>query len=518
MFRFVVVLSVLFLQDGLTASLGEDSNQRPNIIVIMADDLGYGDVGCYGGTAVPTPSIDRLAAEGMRFTSGYCSASTCTPTRYSFLTGTYAFRVPGTGVAPPNAAALIPAGTTTIASQLNEAGYATAVIGKWHLGLGEKGKGPDWNGTIKPGPLELGFDHCLLLPTTNDRVPQVYVADHHVENLDPEDPLWVGNKKPFPEYQSGVELRDSLRFDSMHGHRDTVYNGIGRIGFYTGGTAARFLDEDLADRWVEHSKAWLTQHKNEPFFLFFSSHDIHAPRVTHPRFENAGTTGPRGDMIAELDWCVGQLIDHVEELGLTKQTLFVFCSDNGPVLCDDYLDGSVEHLGSHDPNGPYRGGKYNVFEAGTRTPLITRMPDVIPVGVSDEMVCTIDLAASFSNLVGQPIPKDACLDSLDQIDVLLGHSGAVGREFLVEQDNGGSGNFGLRVGHWKLVRCKTSRMLNTGLRMSWNASPPLALYDLSNDPGETSNVIDTHPEIGQQLDQRLQQIIDEGRTRSTPSL
>ena len=169
---------------------------KPNVIVIMADDLGFGDIGCYGAKPknLKTPHIDQLAKEGLRFTSGYCSASTCTPTRYSFLTGNYAFRRAGTGIAPPNGPSIIQPGEKTIGDLLKRAGYRTAVIGKWHLGLGAPGKGPDWNGELKPGPREIGFDYNFLLPTTNDRVPQVYVENSRVLNLDPSDPLWVGMK------------------------------------------------------------------------------------------------------------------------------------------------------------------------------------------------------------------------------------------------------------------------------------------------------------------------------------
>ena len=171
--------------------------EKPNIIVIMADDLGYGDIGCYGAKPknLKTPHIDKLAANGLRFTSGYCSASTCTPTRFSFLTGKYAFRQSNTGIAPPNGPAIIQPGIETLPTLMKKAGYATAVIGKWHLGLGGP-SGPDWNGELKPGPRDIGFDYCYLLPTTNDRVPQVYVENWRVKNLDPNDPLWVGRKKP----------------------------------------------------------------------------------------------------------------------------------------------------------------------------------------------------------------------------------------------------------------------------------------------------------------------------------
>lgn len=485
----------------------------PNVIVIMADDLGYGDLSCYGATELSTPNIDRLAQQGLRFTSGYCSASTCTPTRYSFLTGTYAFRRPGTGIAPPNSPALIQPGTETLPSLLKRAGYQTAVIGKWHLGLGNA-EGPDWNGELKPGPLEIGFDHCFLLPTTNDRVPQVYVQDHRVLNLDPADPLWVGNKKPSDDHPTGITHRDTLKMNWSHGHNATIHNGISRIGFYTGGQAARFRDEDLGDRWVAESIGWIEQHRDRPFFLFFSSHDLHVPRVPHERFQGTTSLGPRGDSIAQLDWCVGELMKTLDRLQLAEKTLVVFCSDNGPVLDDGYQDDAIEKLGNHQPNGPFRGGKYNVLEGGTRTPFITRWQGHIAPGVSDQMVCTVDFAASLAGLLNVQLPADACLDSLDVMDALLGKPGAEGREHLIQQDNGRGGNYGFRVGDWKLVRQDSKRTANEGLRLKRNPVPRFRLHNLADDPGETKNVLEDHPDIADRLKQRLQALLDAGRTRS----
>jgi arylsulfatase A len=478
----------------------------------MADDLGYGDLSCYGATALQTPNIDRLAAEGQRFTSGYCSASTCTPTRYSFLTGTYAFRRPGTGIAPPNSPALIPSGTTTIASLLRSAGYKTAVIGKWHLGLGEKQ--PQWNGDLKPGPLEIGFDHCFLLPTTNDRVPQVYVQDHRVLNLDPADPLWVGNEKPSEDHPTGITHRDTLKMDWSHGHNSTIHNGISRIGFYTGGHAARFRDEDLSDKWVEKSAEWIEANKDDPFFLFFSSHDLHVPRVVHERFQGKTSLGPRGDAIVELDWCVGQLLETLDRLKIAEHTLVVFCSDNGPVLDDGYKDDAIEKIGNHKAAGPYRGGKYNVFEGGTRTPFITRWTGRIPAGgVSDQVVCTIDLAASCAALAGVELPQDACLDSFNVLGALLGEKGATGRDHLVQQDNGRGGNYGLLVGNWKLLRHDSKKTRNTELRLQAQPIDQFELFNLETDPGERNNVIKDHADIAMKMKTQLAQLIQAGRSR-----
>ena len=488
------------------------AEEKPNIIVIIADDLGYGDLSCYGAKAVQTPAIDQLAREGVRFTSGYCSASTCTPTRFSLLTGTYAFRQKGTGIAPPNGPAIIKPGAETVPAILKRAGYATAAIGKWHLGLGDPA--PNWNGELRPGPLDIGFDHCFLLPTTNDRVPQVFVEDRRVKNLYPADPLWVGDNKPSEDHPTGVTHRDALKMDWSHGHNQTIHNGISRIGFYTGGTKARFRDEDLADAWVRESNRWMEANKDRPFFLYFASQDIHVPRVAHERFQGRTTLGPRGDCILQLDWCVGEVMKTLDRLGLSEKTLVVFCSDNGPVLDDGYKDDAVEKLGDHLPAGPYRGGKYGVWEGGTRTPLITRWKGRIKPRTSDEMVCTVDFAASFAALTGQSISADGCLDGLNVLDALLGNAGAKGREYILQQDNG-SGNFGLRVGSWKLVRLEKKSKTQAVVSKD-GLSPPTAkhtLYNLDEDPGELTDVSAAHPEILSRLTAQLDTLISGSRSR-----
>lgn len=498
-----------------TQTLKEDTltEDTPNIVVIMADDLGYGDLSCYGATEIQTPHIDALASQGQRFTSGYCSASTCTPTRYSFLTGRYAFRDEGTGIAPPTAPAIIQAGSDTVASMLKEAGYTTAVIGKWHLGLGGE-NGPDWNGEIKPGPVEIGFNSCFLLPTTNDRVPQVYVEDHKVLNLDPKDPLWVGMKKPSEDHPTGITHRDELKMDWTHGHNDTIHNGISRIGFYTGGQSARFRDEDLADKWIEKSKAFFAANKDKPFFLFYAAHDIHVPRIPHERFQGKSKLGLRGDSILQLDWCVGELIKSLDELDLSKKTLVVFCSDNGPVMDDGYADQAVEKVGNHRAGGPFTGGKYSVYEGGTRTPFITRWPGTIEPGQSDQMVCTIDLAASFAAMVNQPYGDDAFVDSFDVSGALLGTEGAEGRESLVQQDNGNTGSYGFREGQWKLHRYAKKKTNNVVVekKLEKTKVPPLMLFNLAEDPSEKNNVIADHPDIAQKMQEELDGIITSGRS------
>ena len=512
---FSFTLTLFFVQSALAIPEEQPAPfAKPNVIVIMADDLGFGDLSCYGADSFETPEIDKLAAGGIRFTNGYCSASTCTPTRYSLLTGTYAFRTPGTGIAPPNSPAVIDPDLFTLPDVMKKAGYATAVVGKWHLGLGGDA-GPDWNGELKPGPLELGFDSCFLLPTTNDRVPQVYVQNHRVLNLDPKDPLWVGKMKPSEDHPTGITHRSTLKMDWSHGHNSTIHNGISRIGFYTGGHAARFRDEDLADKWVEKSVEFIKANKSNPFFLFFSSHDIHVPRIPHERFQGVTDLGFRADSIVQFDWCVGEIIKAVKESGLINNTLIVICSDNGPVMDDGYKDFALEKLGDHRAAGPYTGGKYSVYEGGTRTPFITYWRGIVKPAVSDEVVCTIDLASSLAALTAQRLPKDACLDSMNIIQALLGKEGAKGRDHLVQQNNGNNGTYALLEGDWKLHRYdrKTARNVVVEQKLANVKVPPYMLFNLKEDPTESKNVIAQHPQIAERMKEHLAEIIASGRTR-----
>jgi arylsulfatase A-like enzyme len=485
-----------------------DPVARPNIVLIYIDDLGYGDVGCYGATAVRTPHIDRLATEGLRFTDGHCGSATCTPSRYSLLTGEYAWRKPGTGILPGNASLIIPTGTPTLPSTLKSAGYATGVVGKWHLGLGSGDL--DWNGPIKPGPLEIGFDYCFLIPATGDRVPCVYVEDHHVVGLDPADPIRIDYTTKIGNDPTGRENPDLLKVKLSRGHDNTIVNGISRIGFMTGGKAARWVDEDMADTITGKAVKFIEQHEKEPFFLFFSTHDIHVPRAPHARF--AGTTGlgPRGDVIQQLDWCVGQVLAALDRLKLADNTLVIFSSDNGPVLNDGYADDAVEKLGDHKPAGPLRGGKYSIYEGGTRVPFLVRWPARIRPGASDALVSQLDFVASFAELTSQKLAENAAPDSLNVLPALLGES-QQGREHLVEH----AGVLALRQGNWKYIAAGNAagKKGKQGKADSQKAPAEPELFDLSADLGETKNVAAANPDAARELAARLQKIRAEGRTR-----
>ena len=271
---------------------GAQPAARPNVVLIYTDDLGYGDTSAYGATTIKTPQIDRIAREGVRFTSGYATSATCTPSRFSMLTGKYAWRQQGTGVLPGNASLIIDPARTTLPSMLRAAGYHTGVVGKWHLGLGGP-KGPDWNAAITPGPNDVGFAYSFIMAATGDRVPTVYVEDGRVVGLDPKDPIRVDYEKPIGDWPTGKASPELLTTQRpSHGHDQTIVNGVSRIGYMTGGKAALWRDQDMADTFTRKAVSYIEQHQREPFFLFFATHDPHVPRVPHERFVGKSGMGP----------------------------------------------------------------------------------------------------------------------------------------------------------------------------------------------------------------------------------
>jgi arylsulfatase A-like enzyme len=463
---------------------------KPNILLIYTDDVGYGDVGCYEGCKVKTPAIDRLAAEGLRFTDAHCPAATCTPSRFSMLTGTYPFRQRGTGIASGDAALIIHTDAPTLPKLLKQAGYATAAVGKWHLGLG-KGHN-NWNKEIRPNPNDIGFDYHFLLPATGDRVPCVYFEQGKVVDLDPADPIKVAYGKRIDPSPSGKEARDTLKMDYSHGHNQTIVNGISRIGWMTGGEKARWKDEEIAEKLASHAIAFIEKQAKakKPFFVYYATHDIHVPRYPNRRFAGKSGLGPRGDAILEMDWQVAELLKTLDRLGIAKDTMVIFTSDNGPVLDDGYKDLANEKLGDHDPNGPWRAGKYSTFEGGTRVPFIVRWPARIPAGhTSNALFGHVDLAATFAALTGVKRPAKGLPDSRDELDTLLG-TDKTGRPHLVE-DFQGSGS-SLRAGKWKFIPPGNVRdRLGPWKRVKIPKGG--ALYDIETDPGETTNLAGKFP-------------------------
>ena len=492
--RFSILL--LIIMSPLTAA---PVSEHPNVVVIYGDDVGYGDLGAYGAELIPTPHLDRLASQGLRFTDGHCSAATCTPSRFSLLTGIHGFRH-GVRILPPNAPMKIQPDMYTLPQMFRDAGYKTAIVGKWHLGLGD-GKTPvDWNGDVKPGPLEVGFDYSFLLPSTNDRVPCVYVENHRVLNLDPSDPLFVGKEKPegfegtvYPDGRAHPEAM--TYYPSSHGHNNSVINGIGRIGVQWGGKSALWNDETMADEFVSQAKKFLArQSAEQPFFLFFSSQDIHVPRVPHPRFHGISKLGYRGDAMVQLDFATGAILTALDRYGLAENTIVIFSSDNGPVYDDGYEDGTTVQTSTkesdrgHDGSGPYRGGKYQIYEGGTRVPLIIRWPGHIEAGVSAAAINQIDFLASFAAFLDVDLESDQGIDSRNVWPALMGKD-PVGTPLLIEEAR----SVALRLENWKYI---AGRGKNPG-----------ELYDLAKDIGEKENLISSEAERALEMKTLLDSLI-----------
>ncbi|MCC6489825.1 MAG: arylsulfatase [Candidatus Hydrogenedentes bacterium] len=489
-------------------SRGAVPARTPNVIIIYGDDVGYGDLGANGAQLIPTPNLDRMASEGLRFTDAHCAAATCTPSRYSLLTGEMAFRKQGTGILPGNANMAIDPGQLTLGDVFQKAGYHTGVIGKWHLGLGA---GPiDWNGAIQPGPADIGFDYAFLLPATNDRVPCVYVENGRVVNLDPADPISISYEKPLDESTPGTEYPDGTvnpesmtYYPSTHGHNNSVINGIGRIGYMKGGRQALWNDEAMADTFVAKARTFIEENHERPFFLHFCSQDIHVPRAPHSRFRGTSALGYRGGAMVQLDWTVGEILSELTRWDLEENTIVIFSSDNGPVYDDGYRDGTTVHTstaevdGGHDASGAYRGGKYQIYEGGTRVPLIVRWPGTVSPGVSDALISQVDFLASFAGLLNQAVPDDAARDSRDCLSALLGKD-AQGSPLILEQAN----RLAIRKGPWKYI--EGSKNPKTG------KENPSELYDVATDVGEQNDVIAQHPETAQSLAELLKKYKKEG--------
>lgn len=453
--------------------------KQPNILVILADDLGYGDVSCYGAKHISTPNIDRLAKEGLRFTNGFATSATCTPSRYALLTGIYPWRKKA-AVLPGDAPLIIDPASETLPKMLQNAGYKTGVVGKWHLGLGNGNV--NWNKKVSPGANETGFSYSFIQAATNDRVPCVYLENGLVVGLDPKDPISVSYKENFSGEPTGKQNPELLKMHPSHGHDFSIVNGISRIGYMKGGKSALWVDENMADTFLTKSIDFIRSNQEKPFFLYYALHQPHVPRVPNSRFAGKSGMGPRGDAILEADWCIGKLLDALDELGLAENTLIVFSSDNGPVVDDGYKDLAVELVGNHTPAGPLRGGKYSMFEGGTRVPFIIRWRGTVKPGVSDALVCQMDLLASFSNMIGQKMKEQN--DGKDILAALLGISMKGRTDLVIEA----SGNLAYKQGDWVLIPKYKGESFMKLTATETGRSEVDQLYLLTDDLGERKNL------------------------------
>ena len=481
-----VITLALFILNSCNAPQNESQEEKlPNVILIYADDLGYGDVGAYGATEIRTPNIDRLAEGGVRFTNGYASSATCSPSRYALLTGVYPWRNKNAKILPGTAPLIIDTKQVTLPKMFKAEGYHTGIVGKWHLGLGDGHV--DWNQRISPGPNEVGFDYAYIMAATQDRVPTVYIENGHVVRLDPNDPIEIDYNQNFPGEPTGKDNPEMLKMKYHHGHFNTIVNGISRIGFMKGGEDARWVDENMADTFLVRAQNYIMEHKQEPFFLYYALQQPHVPRTPHPRFVGKTQLGARGDVIVEADWCIGELIKTLEKEGLLENTMIILTSDNGPVLNDGYYDDADTKVGSHTQAGPLRGGKYSLFEAGTRVPFITYWKGQIKPLVSDAMVSQVDLLSSLASLTGSQLRSE---DGVELLSEFMGQEDQGRTNLILEATS----RTAFRQGDWVMIPPFDGPAIAKNVNIELGNADEYQLYNLKDDLGEQHNLAESNKE------------------------
>jgi len=494
---------------GLLAliSIPADSDpSRPNIVFILADDLGYGDTSAYGATEVKTPNIDRLAIEGRRFTDAHSPHPVCCPTRYSLLTGRYSWRTwAKTANVWSTDPLLIDEHQRTLPAMLSEAGYQTALVGKWHLGYGRPGSpgwddvnGIDYNGKIAPGPLEVGFDYYFGVPHVGQE-PHVFIENHHVVGLTKDSPL-----------ELVIDQRWLHRTSYLERHMYPPRH------HFAGGEGAKYRQQDVALKLTEKAVDWLEsapQQAEAPFFLYFAHRNVHSPYAPHENFVGKSEIGVYGDFLLELDWSVGQILDTLDALNLTDETLVFFSSDNGGVQMGHKPAVFVDHNG-HMTNGPLRGQKTESLEGGHRVPFIARWPGKIePGSTSDDLIALTDTMATLAELLGIELDADDGPDSISFLNTLLGKNSERPTRKVLVHDNY-RGGYGIRVDDWKLL------MIQGGGGIGWSpfdydrSQPAGQLYNLNDDLKELNNLYEQHPDRVARMAELLRKIRNSPNSRS----
>ena len=474
------------------------------MVVIFSDDLGYGDVGCYGATKLQTPNIDQLAKEGRRFTDAHSASAVCTPSRYALITGEYPFRK---GLSKPvflRSGLVFNPDRTTVADVMKNAGYRTACIGKWHLGFGKET--PDWNGELKPGPLEAGFDYYFGVPVVNSHPPFVFIENHRVVGLVPDDPFVYGRKAKTRVFQEKMGLDQIGGADAAH---------------------AIYQDEAVGTRLTEKSLEWIKANKDRPFFLYLATTNIHHPFTPAPRFQGTSHCGRYGDFVHELDWIVGEVMKTLKDQGLADKTLVIFTSDNGGMINQG---GQNAIKKGHRLNGDLLGFKFDAWEGGHRVPFIARWPGKIEAeSVSDQLICNVDLLGTMAALTGQKLSATDGPDSFNVLPALTGTpenpvrdhlilGAARGTHLAFRDENwvfigakGGGGFGGSRPGEHALggpAALKFAGQTNSDVvngRLKKDA-PAEQLYNLESDPSQGENVIRKNADRAERMRARLETI------------
>lgn len=507
---FLLSIGVCLLVDAIVVADAPSRHagaiDKPNIVLIYADDLGYGDLSCYGAKQLKTPNIDGLAKAGRLFTDAHAASAVCSPSRYCLLTGRYAFRRNLFNPIFLKVGLQIEPGRLTLASLLKRHGYATACVGKWHLGFGEKT--PDWNGELKPGPLECGFDYYFGVPVVNSHPPFVYVEDHRVVGLDPADPFVFGELAETKVWPEKKKLDDIGGAKAAH---------------------ALYKDEEVTTTLTEKAVNWIRDHRDERFFMYFPTTNIHHPFTPHPRFNGTSPAGRYGDFVHELDWAVGQVLETLDELKLTDNTLVIFTSDNGGMLNEG---GQDAWKAGHRLNGELLGFKFGAWEGGHRVPFIARWPGKIAADSrSNQLIANVDMLSTFAVMMGDELQGDEGPDSFNVLPAFLENPKTPLRDHLVLAANR-KANLTLREGKWVYIGARGSggfggiRGGPGGLALTGEVNsditpegkfredaPPAQLYDLDADLSQAKNRYNDYPEVVEKMKQRLANIVAASSTR-----
>ena len=498
----LIVSIIIFLSTGcISCSQSNLKGNQPNVLIILADDLGYGDLSCYGASKVKTPNIDRIAQTGMLFTDAHSPASVCSPSRYNLFTGRYAWRTwVQSSTVWANDPLLIDPERFTLADLFQQQGYTTACIGKWHLGFGEPEMegwdnilGPDYNRELNPGPLELGFDYFWGFPHVGQH-PHFIIENHRVLGLEKDDPVRIT-----PDPRKGFEL------DYLHRPR----SGAAALGV-EGGTKAMYEHEELSNMITARAVNWLNDVSAEkPFFLYLAHRNIHGPMIPDPRFEGKSEIGKRGDFLMEFDHSIGQVLDALDQKGLTENTIILFASDNGGIARHEPTDYAEDH--GHFVNGPLRGQKTTVYEGGNRVPLMISWPGRIPAGSkSNALVALTDMLATFADFFEVELSANSGEDSFSFLASLLNRkSTQVQRTNMVNDSY--IGLLSIRRDNWKLITGQGGGGIRSET-LDLSGEPPVQLYDLATDLKEQNNVYEEHPGMVEDLSKLLLEIQDQNRS------